>query len=155
MREANAANYFGGGNDDAQSFQNVKRRIAFFAFDDPYNTGLGDIISSMLPKTIVCSTAGSVVAVINYAEGAGRDNSRDVAYFDKIDRVLKDQGFPFAAWGWITRTADGVHLDTFMQVPATSGNAPFEQVVSLPKAMGGGRLTAGLSRIGSRCRASI
>ena len=47
LREVNAAKYFGGGNDDARSFQNVKRRIAFFAFDDPYNTGLGEIISSI------------------------------------------------------------------------------------------------------------
>ena len=84
------------------------------------------------------------MAVINYAEGAAEDNSRHVAYFDKVDRVLKDQGFPFAVWGWITRTADGVHVNSFIQAPATSGNAPFEQVVSLPKAMGGGRLTAGL-----------
>ncbi len=69
---------------------------------------------------------------------------RHVAYFDKVDGVLKDQAFPFAVWGWITRTADGVHVDSFIQVPTTSSGAPFGQVVSLPRAMGGGRLTAGL-----------
>ena len=105
LRDVNAAKYFAGGNDDSKSFQSVKRRIAFFAFDDPYNTGLGEIISSLLPKTIVCPTTGSGVAVISYAEGAAQDNSRHVAYFDKVDGVLKDQGFPFAVWGWITRTA--------------------------------------------------
>ena len=55
--------------------------------------------------------------MISYAEGAAEDNSRHVAYFDKVDGVLKDQAFPFAVWGWITRTADGVHVDSFIQVP--------------------------------------
>jgi hypothetical protein len=144
LRDVNAAKYFAGGNDDSKSFQSVKRRIAFFAFDDPYNTGLGEIISSIMPKTIVCSATRSGVAVINYAEGAAQDNSRHVAYFDKVDGALQDQGFPFAVWGWITPTPDGVHVDSFIQVPTTSSGAPFEQVVSLPKAMGGGRLAAGL-----------
>jgi hypothetical protein len=98
LRDVNAAKYFAGGNDDSKSFQSVKRRIAFFAFDDPYNTGLGEIISSLLPKTILCPTAGSGAAVISYAEGAAEDNSRHVAYFDKVDGVLKDQAFPFAAF---------------------------------------------------------
>jgi hypothetical protein len=143
-RDANAAKYFGRGNDDAKSFHTLKRRVAFFAFDDPDDTGLGESISSILPKTIICSAAGSGVAVIGYNEGAGRDDSKNVAYFDKVDLVLKGQGFPFAVWGRITRTGDRIHVDSFIQATANPGGAPFEQAVSLPKAMGGGRLTAGL-----------
>jgi len=125
-------------------FRSVRRRIAFFSFDDPYNTGLGETISSIIPRTIVCSTAGSGVAVVEYSEGAARDKSRNVAYFDKVDLVVKDQGFPFAVWGRITRDGDRMRVDSFIQAPANSSGAPFERVVSLPKAMGGGRLTAGL-----------
>ena len=85
------------------------------------------------------------MAVINYAEGAAEDNSRHVAYFDKVDGVLKDQAFPFAVWGWITPNSP----TAFTSIPSsrfrlTSSGAPFGQVVSLPRAMGGGRLTAGL-----------
>ena len=122
----------------------MRRRIAFFTFDDPYNTGLGESISSILRKTIVCSTAGSGVAVVDYSEGAGRDKSRNAAYFDKVDLIVKDQGFPFAVWGRIARNGDRIRVDSFIQAPTNSSGAPFEQIVSLPKVMGGGRLTAGL-----------
>jgi len=133
------------GNKDGQvHFRNVKYRVAAFGFDDPENTGLGDPISFILAKRMLFSTRLSDFAIVSYRQGTAREKRYDLAYFDKVDLIAKDQGFLLAIWGRVSRMGSRIHVDTFVQVPTESSSDLFVKTIRLPKAMGGGRLTARL-----------
>jgi hypothetical protein len=99
-------------------FKNVRNRVATFTFDDPDQTGLGDPISFLLAKKMLFSTRVADFAIVNYQEGTARDKKIDLAYFDKVDLIMRDQGFLLAAWGRISRNRDGIHVDSFLQAPS-------------------------------------
>ena len=132
-------------------FPNVEHRIAVFTFDDPHHTGLGDPVSFLLSKKLLFSTRVSSFAIVNYQGGVERAASGELAYFDKVDALSRDQHFLLAVWGRLSQTAhDGVRIDSFLQVPATADEPPYVQTLRLPEAMGAGVLTARLKpdRIG-------
>jgi hypothetical protein len=123
-------------------FSSSENRIAVFTLDDPASSGLGDPASFVLSKEVLFAAKVRSVAVVNYSYGAARDGSTGLAYFDKVDLITRDQGFMFALWGRISGTKDRWRVETFIQVPFNPHQRPFEQVVALPRAMGGGELVA-------------
>src|SRR5215472_11632610 len=125
-------------------FPDVRHRLAVFTFDDPHATGLGDPISFLLSKKLLFSSRVTSFAIVNYRQGADRDSSSDLAYFDRVDAVTKDQNFPLAIWGRLSRTDRGVRIDSFLQIPGDAEKSPYERTIQLPAAMGGGTLTARL-----------
>jgi|SRR5215467_4062749 len=125
-------------------FPDVRHRLAVFTFDDPHATGLGDPISFLLSKKLLFSSRVTSFAIVNYRQGADRDSSSDLAYFDRVDAVTKDQNFRLAIWGRLSRTERGVRIDSFLQIPSDAEKSPYERTIQLPAAMGGGTLTARL-----------
>lgn len=125
-------------------FPSMRHRVAAFTFDDPHATGLGDPISFLLSKKLLFSSRVTSFAIVNYRQGADRDSSSDLAYFDRVDAVTKDQNFPLAIWGRLSRTDRGVRIDSFLQIPGDAEKSPYIRTIRLPAAMGGGTLTARL-----------
>lgn len=125
-------------------FPRSRLRLAAFTFDDPHATGLGDPISFLLSKKLLFSSRVTSSAIVNYRQGADRDSSSDLAYFDRVDAVTKDQNFRLAIWGRLSRTERGVQIDSFLQIPGDAEKSPYERTIQLPAAMGGGTLTARL-----------
>ncbi|MGO7163500.1 hypothetical protein ACCS78_30190 [Rhizobium johnstonii] len=82
---------------------------------------------------------------MNYQEGTGPSGPREAAYFDKVDRITADQDYMLQLWGQLTRIENGgAVIDSFIQVPFTPSRFSGEADLTLPKAMGGGVLTARL-----------
>jgi hypothetical protein len=125
-------------------FPDMRHRVAGFTFDDPHATGLGDPISFLLSKKLLFSSRVTSFAIVNYRQGADRDSSSDLAYFDRVDAVTKDQNFPLAVWGRLSHTDRGVRIDSFLQIPGDAEKSPYIRTIRLPAAMGGGTLTARL-----------
>ena len=137
-------NHDSDGDDDFVLFHNKKTRVAVFTFDDPDRTGLGDSISFLLAKKLLYSALVSSFAVVNYSQGAERDQMG--SYFDKVDLLTRDQGFLFALWGRISKINGGVHIDSFLQAQVElPQEIPYVRAVRLPAAMGGGSLIAQLN----------
>lgn len=133
-----------GRGDQNRFFPLARNRIAVFTFDDPHGTSLGDSISFLLSKKILFSTSVPSLAIIDYREGTERRSTTQLAYFDQVDAVTKDQQFQFAIWGRLARTAEGIRIDTYLQVPVAENPHVYIRQVQLPRAMGGGQLTARL-----------
>jgi hypothetical protein len=125
-------------------FPDVRHRLAAFTFDDPHETGLGDVILFLLSKKLLFSARVSSFAIVSYRQGADRSAPGELAYFDRVDAITKDQKFLLAVWGRVSRTEQGLRIQSFLQVPADADGGPFVQKVRLPKAMGAGTLTARL-----------
>src|SRR5262249_53177033 len=68
----------------------------------------------------------------------------DLAYFDRVDAITKDQNFALAIWGRLSRTDRGARIDSFLQFPGDAENSLYVRTIRLPAAMGGGTLTARL-----------
>jgi hypothetical protein len=130
--------------ENEQFFPGVRHRIAAFTFDDPHQTGLGDPVSFLLAKKLLFSTRVSSFAIVNYRQGAERDTSSGLAYFDRVDALTDAQGFLLALWGRVSPTNDGARIDSYLQVPADADDAPYVRTIRLPEAMGSGALTARL-----------
>lgn len=125
-------------------FPEVRNRLATFTLDDPHATGLGDAVSFILSKKLLFSTRVTSYAIVNYRQGAEPVSPGDLAYFDRVDAITKDQRFRMALWGRVSRNDLGARIDTFLQIPNDSDEPDYVQTVRLPEAMGGGLLTARL-----------
>lgn len=132
------------GGQRERSFPGVRDRLAAFTFDDPHATGLGDPVSFLLSKKLLFSSRVKSSAIVNYRQGADRDSFSDLAYFDRVDAITKDQNFRLAIWGRLSRTERGVRIDSFLQIPDDAEKSPYVRTIHLPAAMGGGTLTARL-----------
>jgi len=125
-------------------FPDARHRLAAFTFDDPHSTGLGDPISFLLSKKLLFSTRVASFAIVNYRQGTDHEPSGNLAYFDRVDAIVKDQKFPQAVWGRISRTEHGVRIDSFLQVPGDANKDIYTRSFHLPGAMGGEALTVRL-----------
>jgi hypothetical protein len=125
-------------------FPSMRHRLAVFTFDDPHATSLGDTISFLLSKKLLFSSRVTSFAIVNYRQGADRDSSSHLAYFERVDAITKDQNFHLAIWGRLSRTDRGVRIDSFLQIPSDTEKSPYVRTIRLPAAMGGGTLTARL-----------
>lgn len=95
-------NHDSDGDDDFVLFHNKKTRVAVFTFDDPDRTGLGDSISFLLAKKLLYSALVSSFAVVNYSQGAERDQMG--SYFDKVDLQLVIKAFCLPCGGGSRRS---------------------------------------------------
>lgn len=125
-------------------FPMVRNRVAAFTYEDPHDTGLGDPVAFLLSKKLLFSTRVSSFAIVNYRRGTDRDLPGNLAYFDRVDAVIKDQNFPLAIWGRLSSTERGVRIDSYLQVPGDADTSAYLRSVQLPTAMGGGKLSARL-----------
>ena len=112
----------------------MRHRLASFTFDDPHATGLGDRVSFLLSKKLLFSNRVASFAIVNYRQGADRDSSNNLAYFDRVDAITKDQHFSLAIWGRLSRTERGLRINSFLQVPDDADKSPY---VSYDSATGG------------------
>jgi hypothetical protein len=133
----------GGPEGQRRLFPGARNRIAVFTYDDSHSTGLGDAVSFILSKKILFSARVRSLAIVNYQEGVGPSSSGEIAYFDKVDRITADQGYLLQLWGQLTSVEGGeTVVDSFLQVPSSPERLPQHLDINLPKAMGGGLLTA-------------
>jgi hypothetical protein len=124
------------------NFPGVKNRIAVFAYDDPDKTGLGNAISLLLTKKSLFSSRVSSFAVVDYNQGTSPTADSKLAYFDKVDALTSVQHYLLALWGRVVRTADGVRIDSFMQLSPDDPDSPFAVTIRIPDAKKDANLTA-------------
>ena len=123
-------------------FSRAAHRVAVFTFDDPDDTGLGDAISFLLSKKILFSTRVRSFGIVNYQQGVEPAADSRLAYYDKVEAITRDQDYLAALWGRVSRTAHGVQVDAFLQLPTKGDESPFARSFVLPEGMGGGTMVA-------------
>ncbi len=128
-------------------FPKARNRVAVFTLDDPDGLGIGDDLSYILAKQLLFSTRAQSYAVVNFQQGAAPQAPGELAYFDKVERLTRDQGYAMALWGRLARTRDGgVLVSLFGQAFPQFGDQPrFAYRVSLPTPRGEQWLTAELT----------
>jgi hypothetical protein len=96
-------------------FEGASNRIAMLTFEDPDGTGLGDDIAFLASKRVLFDAGVESLAIILFEQGLEPDAS-GLSYFEKVDRITKGRNFVAALWGHISRDADELVIDTFVQV---------------------------------------
>ncbi|MBY5767018.1 hypothetical protein HFO06_28630 [Rhizobium leguminosarum] len=136
----------GGLQRERRFFPDARNRIAVFTYDEAYSIAeIGNAVSFILSKKMLFSSRVRSLGIVNYQDGLSPSGSRDVSYFDKVDRITADQGYLLQLWGQVTSVeGGGIMVDSFLQVPWSPENLSRGLDFNLPKAMGGGRLTARL-----------
>jgi hypothetical protein len=119
-------------------------RVAVFTYEDPDGTGLGDEAAALLARAILTSSGVSSLGVLRYEGDLSPQRPGDLGYFDKVERVVANQGVSLAVWGRIARSRGGLLVDTYAQVPADAHGSRFTWRLRLPKGMGGEQLLARL-----------
>ena len=125
-------------------FPKANNRVAVFTFDDSTEAELGDALSFIVSKHMLFSTRVRSFAVVNFQEGAAPSERGDVAYFEKVDKLTRDQDYSVAVWGRVTRARRGLRIDTFGQAYPNPEINRYAVDVQLPEAMGSESLSAGL-----------
>jgi hypothetical protein len=119
-------------------------RVAVFTYEDPDGTGLGDEAAALLARTILTSSGASSLGVLRYEGDLSPRQPGDLSYFDKVERVVANQGVSLAVWGRIARSRGGLLVDTYAQVPAETVESRFTWRLRLPGGMRGEQLLARL-----------
>jgi hypothetical protein len=96
-------------------FEGASNRIAMLTFEDPDGTGLGDDIAFLASKRVLFDAGVESLAIILFEQGLEPDAS-GLSYFEKVDRITEGRNFVAALWGHISRDADELVIDTFVQV---------------------------------------
>jgi hypothetical protein len=119
-------------------------RVAVFTYEDPDGTGLGNEVAALLARTILISSGVSSLGVVRYEGDLAPRRPGDLSYFDKVERVVANQGVSLAVWGRIARSRGGLLVDTYAQVPAETIESRLTWRLRLPGGMGGEQLLARL-----------
>lgn len=119
-------------------------RVAVFTYEDPDGTGLGDEAAALVARTILTRSGASSLGVLRYEGDLAPQRPGDLSYFDKVERVVANQGVSLAVWGRMARSSGGLLVDTYAQVPAETVEARFTWRLRLPSGMRGEQLLARL-----------
>lgn len=122
----------------------AQHRVGVFTFEDADNTGLGDAFAALSGRELLTNSKVNSIGVIFFEGGLSPSADSELSYFDKVELVSEAQDVTLAVWGIIRKTADGVQINTYLQIPASSLGRYFTWRINLPKDMGGGELTARL-----------
>ncbi len=120
---------------------NTDHRIGVFAFEDPHETGLANVAASVFAREVLITASASRIGVVyfsedlspasNQAERYTNDisgvlsqsqapSAQPLSYFDKVEEISSCQELVLALWGIIKRTAAGVSIEAYVQVPENS-----------------------------------
>ena len=132
------------GRQPARLIPGAKHRVAVFTFEDADGTGLGDVAAALVAREVLTNSKVSSIGVIFFEGGLAPSADSGLSYFDKVERVTAAQEVTLAAWGIIRQTANGVQIDTYLQIPAPSLDKYFTWTLKLPQAMGAKELSARL-----------
>lgn len=122
----------------------ARHRVAVFTFEDADNTGLGDVAAALVAREVLTNSKVGSIGVIFFDGGLAPSADSRLSYFDKVEKVTAAQDVTLAAWGIIRKSAKGVQIDTYLQIPAPSLDKYFTWTLKLPQAMGGKELIARL-----------
>ncbi len=100
-------------------FPGVRNKIAVFTFEDPARTGLGDAVSFIASKSLLFHTPVRSLAIVNFQQGLAPDDT-GLSYFEKVDRIVKDQGYLASIWGEIGTVGDDYVIETYVQLHTAS-----------------------------------
>lgn len=120
------------------------QRIGVFEFEDPDSTGLSVAASKLFAREILATASASRIGVIFFRGDLSASTGTGPSYFDLVETLALDQDIILVVWGTISRTPDGVQIDSYLQIPEQSLDAYFKWQFVLPQAMGGGTLVARL-----------
>lgn len=120
----------------------AKHRVAVFSFEDPQNTGRGNDVALLMARHILFSNSYLPIGVLNFKQDLAPAQPGDLSYFDKVDRVIKEEKVTMAVWGRVLPLGDRLLIDTYIQLPRETIKEFFRLRISLPKAMGGKILQA-------------
>ncbi|MEO0421787.1 MAG: caspase family protein [Pseudomonadota bacterium] len=127
-------------------FPQARNRVAVFTLDDPDGLGVGDDLSYLLSRELLFTARARSFAVVNFQQGVAPARSGDLGYFDKVERLTRDQDYSIALWGRLVRARDGVRLSLFAQAfPTLDERVRFAHRVDMPTSRGNQWLTAELT----------
>jgi len=122
----------------------VKFRVAVFMYEDPWNTGIGNTLATLMAREILFNTAVYSLGVLTYEGDLKPDKSFNLSYFDKVEKLTKDQEVTISLWGRIKPEKNLLVIDTNIQISEYSLDNYFSWNLKLPEAMGGKSLQAHL-----------
>ena len=117
-------------------------RIAVFEFQDPDKTGLGGAVSALIAREVLLRSGLRSLGVLRYYGSLEPTAKHRQSYFDKVDLVVGAQQASLAVWGMIRRDGDAILVDVQAQLPDAMVDRYFAWSLTLPQAMGGGKLAA-------------
>jgi hypothetical protein len=124
---------------------NASHRIAVFEFQDPDSTGLGSAVAALIAREVLLRSGLRSLGVLRYYGSLEPTKSHRQSYFDKVDLVVDAQQASLAIWGMIRRDGDAILIDVQAQLPDAMVDEYYSWSLTLPRAMGGGRLGARLT----------
>jgi len=122
----------------------VKFRVAVFSYEDPWGTDIGNALATIMAREILLNSNVYSLGVLTYEGNLKSDKSFNLSYFDKVEKLTKDQEVTISIWGRIQPEGNSLVIDTNVQVSEYSLSNYFSWDLKLPKAMGGGALQAHL-----------
>jgi hypothetical protein len=112
-------------------FPGVRNKLAVFTFEDPAQTGLGDAVSFIASKSLLFHTPVRSLAIVNFQQGLTPD-STGLSYFEKVDRIVVDQGYLASLWGEIGNAGDDYVIETYVQLHAAADSSRLHAKLEAP-----------------------
>ncbi|MGQ0801466.1 MAG: SH3 domain-containing protein [Pseudomarimonas sp.] len=121
---------------------NARFRVAVFEFEDPDNTGLGGVFSSLIAREVLLRSDLRSLGVLRYYGSLQPSEPHPESYFDKVDLLVASQDASLAIWGLIRIQNDSLIVDVLAQLPEQIVHRNFQWTLKLPQDMGGETLFA-------------
>ncbi|NRF71225.1 hypothetical protein HLB44_29960 [Aquincola sp. S2] len=124
----------------------AKYRVALFSYEDPDETGLGEVIARLLGRELVIANSDLSFGVIRFGR-LGSADTRDVGdYFEQVELLANAQRATLTVWGTIRAIGEELAIESYLQIPANVASTYLRARFRLPDAMGRGTL---IGRLGS------
>jgi hypothetical protein len=118
--------------DSRKLFPKTRNKVAVFAFEDPDGTGLSNSISLVIAKHMLFSTRVGSYAIVNFQSDLSSRGNDGLTYFDRVEKLTRNQGYTVAVWGRIRSAGNGAaQIDTFAQIPDDEAANRFERTLSV------------------------
>lgn len=115
----------------SDTFSGSQYKLAVFTYDDPDQTGLGNAISYLVAQELLFSTRVGSFSVSNFQQGAAPKEGEQLAYYDKIEKLVKPRGYTVAVWGRLTRVDDKIKISTYVQIPDEVADRYFSKTLTV------------------------
>lgn len=112
-------------------FAGVRNKIAVFTFEDPARTGLGDAVSFIASKSLLFHTPVRSLAIVNFQQGLAPD-ATGLSYFEKVDRIVQEQGYLASMWGEIGTSGDDYVIETYVQLHTAADSSRLRAKIEAP-----------------------
>ncbi len=119
-------------------------RFAVFAYEDPAKTGMGGPLAALVANEVLLNSRVYSLGVLHYKGNLSPNQSEELSYFDKVDRLVASQEVSLAVWGLIRSIGSNMVIDTYLQIPSEVSEKKLIWNFTLPRVMGGRILQAHL-----------